>query len=207
MWVKQLKLKLNLWVSIKSTQSLRTHCEHLYLSALLRNHTTKMLAGHEVSTPLSWVFWSTNVTNNDTRNWAKHIGVTRKSQKKSEEVVCATTEPCCELVTCSYITGEVYICGKDSVQKNIPMVFPASHQQQVLSRDPDRVGESVVIFILYKLLGVSRPHFDLTSNDANSQSWHQWFVYNLLQLIQPFQPHVPQLFLTWSSVICMYRMM
>ena len=36
-----------------------------------------------------------------------------------------------------------------------------SHQQQVLSRDADRVGEGVIILILHKLLGVGRPHFDL----------------------------------------------
>lgn len=38
--------------------------------------------------------------------------------------------------------------------------FPA-HQQQVLGRDPDGVGEGVVVLVLHKLLGVSGPRFDL----------------------------------------------
>lgn len=36
-----------------------------------------------------------------------------------------------------------------------------SYQQQVLSCDPDSVGEGVIIFIFHKLLGVGCPHFDL----------------------------------------------
>ena len=43
--------------------------------------------------------------------------------------------------------------------------FP--HQQQVLSRDPDRVGEGVIILVLHKLLRVSRPHFDLKKQEGN----------------------------------------
>lgn len=45
-----------------------------------------------------------------------------------------------------------------------------SHQQQVLSRDPDRVGEGVIILILYKLLRVSRPHFDLQKERGQKPS-------------------------------------
>lgn len=77
-----------------------------------------------------------------------------------------------------------------------------SHQQQVLSRDPDRVGEGVIILVLHKLLRVSCPHFDLKRNNTNIlgffffASTYTCIFYQMLQS-----------FLTWSSVICMYRMM
>lgn len=53
-----------------------------------------------------------------------------------------------------------------SLQKEVLV----SHQQQVLSRDPDRVGEGVVILILYKLLGVSCPHFNLNKQSIRADT-------------------------------------
>lgn len=45
----------------------------------------------------------------------------------------------------------------------------SSHQQQVLSGDPDGVRERVVILILNELLGVCCPHFDLKPQEGAGQ--------------------------------------
>ena len=43
-----------------------------------------------------------------------------------------------------------------------------SHQQQVLSRYPNRVGEGIIILIFYKLLRVCCPYFDLNRQQGKT---------------------------------------